>query len=462
MENKIVKKCRFAPSPTGFLHVGNIRAAIVNALYAKKVGGEFILRLDDTDTQRVKDEYRLAIIEDLSWLGLEYDEIFKQSDRLELYEKAKEALIKANRLYECYETAEELELQRKIQINSGKPPIYDRRSLKLTNDQKEELKKQGIKPHYRFLLNNQKISWNDKIKGQILYDGLHFSDPVLIRDNGVPTYTFCSVVDDIAMNITDIIRGEDHITNTAIQIQIFEALGCKAPEFAHLALIKASSGKISKREGGFDIKSLRNEGYEPMTIINFLSQIGTSDNIKIYSDINQLVENFDLAKYSKSSTNYDINELVNINHKLLQKINFSQLKNSLNIHNLQHIDESLFLSLRENISFITDLNQWYQIIKSNFRHQNQENDIIFLQEISKLLPANTNNINSWEEWLNNIKNWQQQSHIKDDSNLNRKGKSLFLPIRLALTGLDHGPEMKIIISLIKREEIIARITNNSK
>ncbi|MFM7702995.1 MAG: glutamate--tRNA ligase, partial [Alphaproteobacteria bacterium] len=287
-------KVRFAPSPTGFLHVGNIRIAIINYLFAKKTNGEFLLRFDDTDSSRVEKEYSEMIFTDMNWLGLKYDNFFKESDRLARYEQAKNQLIANGKLYECFETAEELNLQRKSQNASGVSPIYNRASLKLTQEQKNELRNKGLKPHYRFLLNDSLTSWDDKIKGKITYEGRHFSDPILIRQEdesgfGIPTYTFCSVVDDIDYGITDIIRGEDHITNTAIQIQIFEALNAKAPNFAHLALVKASEGKISKREGGFDIKTLRNQGYEAMSIISLLSQIGTSQNINITDNFNDLI-----------------------------------------------------------------------------------------------------------------------------------------------------------------------------
>ena len=319
-------KCRFAPSPTGFLHVGNIRTAIINFLYAKKVGGQFVLRLDDTDIKRTKDEYRDGILKDLEWLGLDYcGDLFKQSDRLDLYEKAKDSLIKSGKLYPCYESGEDLAMQRKMQIASGQRPIYDRVALNLTDEQRENYEKQGVKPHYRFLLKDDQVSWNDKVKGEIKFNDRAFSDPVLVRDNGVPTYTFCSVVDDIDMNITDIIRGEDHITNTAVQIQIFEALGGKVPGFSHLALVKASEGKISKRIGGFDIKSLRKEGFEPLSILNLLSQIGTSNSLMINSDIKELVDSFDINDFSKSSTKYSIDELSIINHKLLQEMSFDQV-----------------------------------------------------------------------------------------------------------------------------------------
>ncbi len=436
-----MKICRFAPSPTGFLHVGNIRAAIINFLYAKKTGGKFLLRLDDTDIERVRDEYREMILQDMNWLGLNYDSLFKQSERLAKYEEAKNYLIKTKRLYECYESPEELNLQRKAQIASGTTPIYNRAALSLTEEQKESLRAQGLKPHYRFLLEDKATSWDDKIKGRITYAGRHFSDPVLVRDNGVPTYTFCSVVDDIETKITDIIRGEDHITNTAIQIQIFEALGATAPDFAHLSLVKASEGKISKREGGFDVKSLRNEGYEPMSIINLLAQIGTSDPIKIYKNIDELVTNFDFSKFSKSSTNYDISELNTINQKLLQNLDFADLKPVLGLN------EVMWLALRPNIKFLNEINEWIEIFNNKFRYKNDPANLEFLSLAAELLPQNTKDENCWNLWLSAIK-----------EKTTRKGKDLFMPIRLALSGKEHGPELKFLVNLIDRSEILARLS----
>ncbi|MDX2083658.1 MAG: glutamate--tRNA ligase [Rickettsiales bacterium] len=444
------KICRFAPSPTGFLHIGNIRTAIINFLYAKKTGGKFLLRLDDTDVERVRDEYREMILQDMNWLGLQHDFSFKQSDRLEKYEQAKDFLIKSGRLYECFESVAELNLQRKAQIASGKTPIYDRAALNLTFEQKQSLRASGLKPHYRFLLNDKITSWNDKIKGKITYEGRHFSDPVLVRDNGVPTYTFCSVVDDIEFAITDIIRGEDHITNTAIQIQIFEALNAKAPEFAHLALVKANAGKISKREGGFDIKSLRIEGYQAMSVINLLAQIGTCDPLTIYKNFDELVANFSFDKFSKSSTNYDISELTNINQKLLAKLSFSDVKTELKNLDLAEaeIDEQFFNHLKQNIVFLSDLKNWWQICKSEFRYNNKAEDKEFLLNAAKLLPEDTKALNCWEIWLEKIK-----------TNTSRKGKELFMPIRLSLTGVEHGPELKFLVNLIDRQEIINRLNN---
>lgn len=438
---------RFAPSPTGFLHVGNIRAAIINFLYAKKTGGKFLLRLDDTDIERVRDEYREMILTDMAWMGLEYDSLFKQSDRLENYEAAKNRLIANGRLYECFESPEELNLQRKAQIASGISPIYNRSALNLNEEQKNSLRAQGLKPHYRFLLEDKITSWDDKIKGKITYEGRHFSDPVLVRDNGVPTYTFCSVVDDIDTNITDIIRGEDHITNTAIQIQIFEALGAKAPDFSHLALVKASEGKISKREGGFDIRSLRNDGYEPMAIINLLAQIGTSESIKIYQNCDELVRNFDFAKFSKSSTNYDILELGHINQKLLQGFDFATIAARLKEIGInEEISEQFWNSIKLNINFLSEITEWIEICQEEFCYPNAELDRDFLQEALDLLPEDTSDLNCWNLWLGKIK-----------EKTTRKGKELFMPIRLALTGKEHGPELKHLVNLIAREEIVERL-----
>ncbi len=442
--------CRFAPSPTGFLHVGNIRAAIINFLYAKKTGGQFFLRLDDTDVERVRDEYRDMILTDMAWLGLKYDKLIKQSDRLVEYEAAKNALIKSGRLYECYESAEELNLQRKSQVASGLTPIYNRAALNLTQEQKQNFRDSGLTPHYRFLLEEKTVSWEDKIKGKITYEGRHFSDPVLVRDNNVPTYTFCSVVDDIEYGVTDIIRGEDHITNTAIQIQIFEALAAEMggiiPHFSHLALVKAAEGKISKREGGFDVKSLRLEGYEAFSIINLLSQIGSSQAMKIYKDFDELVNNFDFSNFSKSSTGYDIGELTHINQKLLQMMSFAEISPRLAEIGLSEIDEKFFEVIKQNITFLSELKEWWEICKGEFRYANKDADKEFLQEAASLLPQDTYDINCWSIWLEKIK-----------EKTARKGKELFMPLRLALTGQEHGPELKFIVNLIEREEILKRL-----
>ncbi len=442
--------CRFAPSPTGYLHVGNIRTAIINYLYAVKTGGDFILRFDDTDAERTRDEYAKMILVDMDWLGLKYNKFIKQSNRLDLYKKAKDHLIKTGRLYECYESQEEINLQRKAAIASGQAPIYNRASLNLTDEQKKNYQTQGIRPYYRFLLEDKIVAWDDQIKGHISYEGRHFSDPVLIRENDVPTYTFCSVVDDFELNITDIIRGEDHTTNTAIQIQIFEALKdlyptALIPNFSHLALIKAKDAKISKREGGFDIKSLRQDGFEALTIINLLAQIGTSGSIKIYDHIDDLAKDFDFSRFSKSATNYDLGELETINQKLLAITDFKQIQPKLSAINPE-IDEVFWQNLRSNITFLHEINDWWNICKKPFHFDHKKEDLEFLHLASGLLPQDTLNQDCWNIWLNLIK-----------SKTDRKGKDLFMPLRLALTGKEHGPELKVLVNLIARQNIVARL-----
>ena len=437
--------CRFAPSPTGFLHVGNIRAAIVNFLFTKKNNGQFFLRFDDTDVTRSSDEYRKQIIKDLDWLNIKYDQEIYQSKRLDIYQKYIKELIATKRLYACFETNEELELQRKLQAKQGVPPIYDRACLHLTDEQKENYLKAGRKPYYRFLLKDQETSWNDLVKGKISFKGRHFSDPVVIRDNGSPTYTFCSVIDDIDFKISHIIRGEDHITNTAIQIQIFQSLNANLPEFAHLALIKNSNGKISKRIGGFDIKSLKESGFENLAIINLLSQVGTSKSLQIYPDIEKLITNFNLSNFSKSTTNYDLGELENINQKLLQVIDYDKIKFSEFTSKV--ISKELWNALSPNISKANEINQWLEIIDDNFTNNNQSCDQQFLENCAELLPEDLNADNSFDLWLTQIK----------ESNPERKGKNLFMPIRLALTNLEHGPELKTLFKILPRKEIIRRL-----
>jgi len=442
-------KVRFAPSPTGFLHVGNIRAALINYLYAKKNNGEFFLRFDNTDIERTKEEYAKAIIEDLKWLNIDYDRIYKQSDNLDRYEECKNKLIAANRLYECYETQGDLNIQRKSQIASGQKPIYNRASLNLTKEQKQKFRDSGLKPYYRFLLEDKKTSWDDKIKGKIIYEGRHFSDPVLIRENGSPTYTFCSVVDDIDHNITDIIRGEDHITNTAIQIQIFESLEAKVPNFAHLALVQAVSGKISKRIGGFDIRSLRQQGFENMTLNNFLTQIGTSKAVEIHKNLDEIINDFSFNKFSKSATKYDINELNIINQKLLQIIDFSEVKEKILSYDIsQNISEDFFNKIRPNLNFLHEIKDWAEICLSEFYHPNKNEDKEFLKIVANLTPEDTKSPDCWQNWLQKVKE-------KTD----RKGKNLFMPIRLALSGKEHGPEIATLVNLIDRDKIIKRLQN---
>ena len=445
--------CRFAPSPTGFLHVGNIRAAIVNFLYCKKLGGEFMLRLDDTDDSRSTDEFRDMIIEDMKWLGLDFTSLVKQSQRFDKYEIAKNSLIKSGRLYECFESDTDLKMQRKNQMAAGQRPLYNRHALNLSLEEKQKLRDQGKTPYYRFLLEDKKVSWQDKIRGEIEYQGIHFSDPVVFRENGVPTYTFCSVVDDLEFGVTDVIRGEDHITNTAIQIQIFEALieagfSGKIPDFAHLSLVKALEGKISKREGGFDVKTLREAGIESLALFNLLAQIGTSRPINIYKNFDELAQDFDFSIYSKSSMNYDLDEVQIINHKLLQILDFEDVQGRLSEIGASDIDKNFYENIKPNLNLLSDILLWSDICNKSFRYENAIEDKEFLKQVVQLLPQDTKDKDCWSKLLSEVKK------ITD-----RKGKSLFMPIRLALTGVHSGPEMNALINLISRDEIIARLSN---
>jgi glutamyl-tRNA synthetase len=306
---------RFAPSPTGLLHVGNIRTALVNWLFTHHHGGQFMLRMDDTDTVRSTEAYATAIKIDLRWLGLGWDIFSRQSDRLSRYEEIKEELLEKGRLYACYESQEELEIKKKMQLSRGQPPIYDRAALKLTEAQKQRYSQEGRKPHYRFLLQDESIRWEDLIRGATHFEGRNLSDPVLIRADGTMTYILSSVIDDMDFHISHIIRGEDHVSNTAIQVQIFQALHAAIPAFAHLALIKTKEAEISKRTGGFDIQHLRESGIEAMSICSLFAKVGTSLAPEPRSTLKALADEFNLGSFGRAPANYDPEELERMNHK---------------------------------------------------------------------------------------------------------------------------------------------------
>lgn len=433
-------KFRFAPSPTGLLHIGNIRTALVNWLSAHKNGGKFLLRIDDTDAERSKIEYEEGIKEDLKWLGLNWDETAKQSERFDLYEKAKQKLIEGGRLYRCYETEKELETKRKIQLSTGVPPIYDREGLKLTQDKIEQYEAKGRKPHWRFLLNDERISWNDEVRGETVFEARNLSDPILFREDGKPTYTLSSVVDDGDLKLTNIMRGEDHVTNTAIQIQLFNALGYEVPTFAHFALIKTKEGEMSKRVGGFDIRSLREEDIEPMAICSYLAKIGTSDPIKPYHNLDELIEEFDIRKFGRARANYDIEELKRLNKKLVGETPFEQVKGKIP----DDIDEEFWLSVRPNIQTVSEVNQWWAICNSDFKPVITDEE--YLKTAADALPQGDWDENTFNYWTDEIK-----------ERTGRKGKELFMPLRLALTGQENGPELKKIILLLGRDKVLERL-----
>jgi glutamyl-tRNA synthetase len=435
---------RFAPSPTGMLHVGNVRTAIVNWLFAKKMNGKFMLRMDDTDLERSKDEYKTGIIEDLKWLGLEWEIFATQSERLEKYNLVKDKLIQQGRLYECYETPEELDTKRKIQSSSGRPPIYDRAALKLTEEHKQKYKDQGRKPHYRFKLDEEMIVWQDLVKGELKFDPLHLSDPILVREDGSMTYMISSTIDDIDFKITHIIRGEDHVSNTAIQMQLFKALNSTPPECGHLALIQSQDSKISKRIGGFDIKSLKEEGIEPMALISFLSTLGTSKPIKAFINIQEAIEYFDINSFSLSPTNYSFEELERINQKIVSHYDFNDIKEKLIEFGCTDIDEEFWLAIRGNIHNLKEAFTWWKICNKPTSLIRQDPD--FLLHASNLFPEGKIDEHTWSNWTKLVAN-----------ETGKKGKELFMPLRLALTGLDHGPELQKLLPLMSREDILNRL-----
>lgn len=437
-------KTRFAPSPTGLLHVGNVRTALINWLFTKKNKGTFVLRIDDTDLERSKKEFEDTLKEDLEWLGLTWDSTFNQKDRLDRYEEIKKKLIEDGRLYPCYETKEELDFKRKIQLSQSKPPIYDRSSLKITDDQIKKYEEQGRKPHFRFKLNDKTVSWKDMIRGDVKFEPNTASDPILIREDGSWTYMLCSAVDDIDFDITHIIRGEDHISNTAINIQILEALGKKPPTFAHVSRVTSRNSEMSKRFGGFDIKSLREQGIEPMTVVNFLSTIGTSKAPTKFTDIQDIVKDFDMGNFNKSPTMYDEEDLVSLNHKILSHLEFEDVKPKMNSINF---DEDFWLKVRNNIDKLSELEMWHNICKNPVEPKISDEDKEFLLESSKLLSKhNSFDENTWDKWIGELK-----------THTSRKGKTLFMPIRKALTGIEHGPELKFLLPLITKEKSIKRL-----
>ena len=439
-------KVRFAPSPTGFLHIGNFRTALVNFLFARKEKGHFMLRIDDTDHERSSLEFEKAIIEDLSWMNFKWDSLEKQSNRLKRYDEALETLLDKKRAYACYETAEELSLKRKAQLSSGKPPVYDRSSLRLSDSDVADLKAKGNKPHYRFLLDHSEVIWNDLIKGGSKYHMSSLSDPVILREDGRVIYTLASVVDDIDFDITHILRGEDHMTNSAAQIQLFEALGSAAPNLGHLSLLTDISGAgLSKRLGSLSLKDLRNEGIHPMAISSLLSKVGTSDPVEIKKEIETIILYFDINKFGKSKSKFDKNELSLLNSKIYQLIDFEEINEDLKKMNIS-ITKEFWNLIRGNIALLKNVKDWWDIcfgiIDSIIENQD------FLDSALEALPKDQFNEKTWSTWTQKL-----------SQKTGKKGKELYMPLRLCLTGQNKGPEMADLILMMGRDKVIKRLSN---
>ena len=441
-------KVRFAPSPTGYLHIGNFRTALVNFLFSRKKNGHFMLRIDDTDEERSSLEYENGIKEDLKWMGINWDSIEKQSSRLSNYDKALEILLDKKRAYPCFETGDELSLKRKSQLSSGKPPIYDRSALKLSDSDIASLKSEGKRPHYRFLLKHSDVIWRDLIKGESKYNMSNLSDPVIIREDGRVIYTLASVVDDIDFEVTDILRGEDHMTNSAAQIQLFEALGSLAPRLGHLSLLTDISGSgLSKRLGSLSLRDLKKEGFQPLAIASLLSRIGTSDPTDISTELNEIIINFDINKFGKSKPKFDKVELSALNSKFFQLIDFENIFDDLKKININITKEFWYL-IRGNINTLNDVNFWWDIVYGNIKTIKDSEE--FTNLAIKTLPKKDFDKNTWSIWTSLL--------MKESG---RKGKDLFKPLRLCLTGQSNGPEMASLVFIMGRDKVIERLSNKS-
>ena len=441
--------CRFAPSPTGRLHVGNVRTALMNWLFVREKRGKFILRIDDTDTSRSTDAYESGIKDDLNWLGLDWDHTFNQSDRFQTYISIAEKLKKNGLLYACYETSEELDRQRKLQRVQGKPPVYNRSGLELTSHQKTAYEDEGRRPHWRFRLSGAIVTWNDMVRGNQSVDTSSLSDPVLIREDGTFLYTLPSVVDDIDKNITHVIRGEDHVTNSGAQIEVFKALSKHIPTFAHTPLLVGKDGKgLSKRLGSLSMEELKSQGLEPLAICSLLGKIGTSDSIEPRASMNILTSEFSFSKIGRAPARFDEAELELLNGKLLNELSYKDV--SAKLSEIGIIASKDFWELiRSNILKMNDAILWNEIIFKEIQGQINEEDKDFCFGAAEMLPSSIT-YNTWSEWTNALK-------IK----YNRKGRNLFMPLRKALTGLDKGPEMAKLIVLLGSDKARERLRNIS-
>jgi len=435
---------RFAPSPTGRLHVGNIRTALHNWLWARKHGGRFLLRLDDTDLARSTEAFADAIHADLEWLGLSPDGACRQSDRFALYEARFEDLRAAGRVYPAYESAEELDLKRKILAGRGLPPIYDRAALKLTDAERAQLEADGIKPHWRFKLDHDAmIEWDDLIRGHQHLDPRLQSDPVIRRADGSWLYMLPSVIDDIDMGVTHIVRGEDHVTNAGLQLQMFEALGAPAPAFAHEALLVGSEGKLSKRLGSLGADAFREDGIEPIALNALLARIGTSDPVEAVADMAPLIEGIDFARFGRAPARFDLDELRNVNARTIHLMEFDHVRERLP----DTMSEALWLAVRPNLETVSEAAAWLQVTEHDLDPPAIDPaDATYLRMAAAAAAEMSWNDDPWHILT---------GALKESSG--RKGRALFLPLRVALTGQEHGPDMAALLPLIGRERAIARL-----
>jgi glutamyl-tRNA synthetase len=426
-------RVRFAPSPTGYLHVGNARIALANSLFARRHNAKFLLRIDDTDAERSRPEYETGIEQDLTWLGVEWQETFKQSERLALYDAAAEKLRASGRLYPCFESEEELRFKREQRLKRGLAPVYDRAMLKLTPEQRAQAEANGKSPYWRFKLSDTTVEWNDLVLGRRGVKLQAVSDPVLIRADATYLYTFTSVADDIESQVSHIIRGEDHVTNTGVQLDIFSALNSNPSKltFAHLPLlIDSDGGKLSKRLEGLSLRSLRQDGMEPAAIIAYLARLGTSDSPEI-APLATLAETYDLSRVSPAR--FDVRQLLALNRRVLQHVPYAEVAPRLPAA----ATEEFWNAIRGNLDLLSEARHWWSVTAADIVPPVQEGQADFLTEALEHLPPSPWDTTTWSTWTNILKDLT-----------GRKGKTLYMPLRLALTGEDHGPELTYLLPLI--------------
>ncbi len=442
-------KVRFAPSPTGMLHVGNLRTALVNYLYVRKAGGSFMLRIDDTDETRSRAEFEMAIREDLQWMDMQWDEEDRQSTRLIRYDEALKVLLASGRAYPCYETQEELSLKRKSQLMAGKPPVYDRSALALTEAEKEDLEAEGRRPHYRFMLNHSKVNWTDLVRGDVSYHMSSLSDPVLMREDGRVIYTLASVVDDIDHGITTILRGEDHVTNSAAQFQLFEALGSQPPAMGHLSLLAGADGEgLSKRLGSLSVSQLREEGVEAPALASLLARIGTSAPIIAKPLVANIIAEFDISNFGRATPKFSQDELMQLNARVLQQLDFSAVKDRLYGAGLGSVDEKFWLAVRGNISTLAGVAEWWAVCHQPVVPEIDDPQILAVA--LEKLPEGPFSKDSWALWTKAV-----------GTAADKNGKSLFMPLRKALTGRAFGPDMGVLLCYMKNEIVRQRLAGQT-
>jgi glutamyl-tRNA synthetase len=434
---------RFAPAPTGRLHVGNIRTAVHNWLWARKHDGRFILRLDDTDRERSSEEHAEGIREDLAWLGLAPDEEYRQSARFERYQAAFERLRAAGRVYPAFESAQELDLKRKVQLSRGKPPVYDRAALQLSDGERARLEAEGRRAHWRFRLDHDAaIEWHDLVRGRQHFEPALLSDPVVRREDGSWLYMLPSSVDDIDMGVTHVVRGEDHVTNTALQIQMFEALGAAPPAFAHEALLVGSEGKLSKRLGSLGADALRAQGIEPIALVAKLARLGTSLPVEPVTEAGPLIAAFDFATFGRAPARFDLDELAQLNARIVHQLPFEAAEARLPAG----MGAGDWEAIRPNLKAVAEASDWWDILHGHVEHAPAEEDADFLEAAARAAAEIDWTEAPWPRLVAILK-----------ARTNRTGKALFRPLRLALTGRESGPEMAALLPLIGRDEAIARL-----